>query len=297
MEDVVFENLHSLASQTELEDDVLPDEEVAALKCNSMNFGDVYVNEKKQILFTMKNQSKSDCYRFEWPLSVVPTIDPNNVANNTNATSANAPISSQTLNPLSESTVLNQNTTGHPSVTFSPRVGHLHAGCTKDITVTFKAMEPKFLQKKLFNCFLNKITFEQPINEVKDWDDRMTVVKWISEVVHNSNGLSSSLNDQTLTTQRQISELGNLPGTVQQQPPQQQNQNTSTQSEYNRTSKQIIRKKVIEVEQEPRHVKTDEVIQHMDLFMSVNCDYCRFRCKTNVIRFKDTLMFQTRVFE
>ena len=288
MEDVVFENLHSLTNQNELDDDVLPDEEVAALKCNSMNFGDVYVNEKKQILFTMKNQSKSDCYRFEWPSSIVPLADPSATQSSTNA-----PASSQTINPMSEN-VVNQNTTGNPSVSFSPRVGHLHAGCTKDITVTFKSMEPKFLQKKLFNCFLSKITFEQSINEVKDWDDRMTVVKWINEVVQNSNGFSSSLNDQTLTIQRQVSELGNLPGTVVPPP---QNQNTSTQSEYNRTSKQIIRKKVIEVEQEPRHIKTDEVVQPMDLFMSINCDYCRFRCKTNVIRFKDTLMFQTRVFE
>ena len=115
-------------------------------------------------------------------------------------------------------------------------------------------------------------------------------------MIYNSNGFSSSLNDQTLTTQRQVSELGNLLGTTGGQ-----NQNTSIQSDAaataNRNTKQIILKKVVEVEQEPRHVKSDETIQPMDLFLSVNCDYCRFRCKTNVIRFKDTLMFQTRVFE
>ena len=112
-------------------------------------------------------------------------------------------------------------------------------------------------------------------------------------MVHTSanNGLTTSFtNDQTLTTQRQMSELGtNLPIN--------QNQNTSSHSEYNKIAKQVIRKKVIEVEQEPRHLKSDENIQPMDLFLSVNCDYCRFRCKTNAIRFKDTLMFQTRVYE
>ena len=60
----------------------------------------------------------SDYYRFKWTLTVVPTVDPNNFANNANTASANAPVTSQTLNPLSESAVLNQNTTGHPSVTF-----------------------------------------------------------------------------------------------------------------------------------------------------------------------------------
>lgn len=297
MEDVLFENLHSLLTSSpsgELDDDVLPDEDVAALKCNSLNFGDVYVSEKRQLLFTMKNQSKSDCYRFEWPSHLTPVADASSNATATTAPAAGA--STVIANPSSSSeTTLSQNTTGHPSITFSPRVGHLHAGCTKDIAVTFRSVEPKSLQKKLFNCFLSKISFEQPVNEVKDWDDRMTVVKWVNEVVYNAaatnGGLTSSLTnaDQTLTTQRQVSELGNLV-----------NQNTSTHSESNNragAAKQIVRKKVIEVEPEPRHIRADEIVTPMELFVSVNCDYCRFRCKTNAIRFKDTLMFQTRVYE
>ena len=59
MEDVIFENLHSLAGSNESEEDVLADEDVSALKCNSISFGDVYINEKKQLIFTMKNQSKT----------------------------------------------------------------------------------------------------------------------------------------------------------------------------------------------------------------------------------------------
>jgi hypothetical protein len=67
MEDVIFENLHSLASNQssvgDVEEEVVADEDVAAIKANSISFGDVYVNERKQLLFTMKNQSKTDCYR------------------------------------------------------------------------------------------------------------------------------------------------------------------------------------------------------------------------------------------
>ena len=66
MEDVMLENLHSLGP-VDVEEDVVADDEVTALKCNSVSFGDVYINEKKQLLFTMKNISKTDCYRFEWP--------------------------------------------------------------------------------------------------------------------------------------------------------------------------------------------------------------------------------------
>ena len=42
---------------------------------------------------------------------------------------------------------------------------------------------------------------------------------------------------------------------------------------------------------------TFSVVEALELFVTANCDYSKYRCKTNVIRFKDTLMFQTRVFE
>ena len=57
MEDVIFENLHSLAGSSEADEEVLADEDVSAIKCNTISFGDVYINDKKQLLFTMKNQS------------------------------------------------------------------------------------------------------------------------------------------------------------------------------------------------------------------------------------------------
>ena len=49
---------------------------------------------------------------------------------------------------------------------FSPRVGHLHAGCAKDVTVTFRSAEPRYLRKELAQCALTKITFDQPVDEV-----------------------------------------------------------------------------------------------------------------------------------
>ena len=293
MKDIIFENLHSLPGTSEFDEDVLADEDVAALKCNSISFGDIYVNDKKQLLFTMKNQSKTDCYRFEWPASQTTTPVATTTASmsQSNAAQSNPPQGSNnpSVVPTAES-VVNQNPNTNPAISFSPRVGHLHAGCAKDITVTFKSAESRYMQKELFNCLLNKVTFEQPINEVKDWDDRMTLIKWVNEIVQTStNGLQNSFNDQTLlTTQRQLSELGaNLPGSVQQ--------NLSGQSQS--STKQVLRKKVIETEPEPRNTRSDEIMQPLELFISANCDFCRFRCKTNAIRFKDTLMFQTRVYE
>lgn len=294
MEDVTIENLHSLSSSlSENEEDVLADEDAAAIKSNSISFGDIYVNDKKQLLFTMKNLSKSDCFRFEWPASL-------------NSASFNLNSSNQ-----AEQSNLQMNLASS-AITFSPRVGHLHAGCAKDITVTFKSNEPKTIRKELNNCVLQKIAFDQPINEVKDWDDRMTMIKWINEFVQSStngpinsqmgnaansgnNILSSSLNDaSTLFTQRQMSEV-NLPAALNQMQLQQQVVAANNNSQM--SNKQIVRKKVVETEPEPKHNKLEENVQPIDLFISANCDYSNFRCKTSCIRFKDTLMFQTRVYE
>ncbi|CAF0787663.1 unnamed protein product [Brachionus calyciflorus] len=263
-EDVTIENLHSLPDNED--DEVLSDEDACALKSNQINFGDVYSNEKKQLLFTMRNSSKTDCFRFEWPTG----------------TGLNSP-TEQNSNSI---------------IQFSPRVGHLHAGCAKDITISFKSLEPKTLKKELFSCNLSKIIFDQPMNEVKDWDDRMTIIKYINEFVQNSvstGPVSNSLNEaSTLFTQRQMSEA-NISNSVNQLVNQAQLQQPSNVSQM--SNKQIVRKKVVEVEPEPKYTKSDELTQPLELFVNANCDYSRYRCKTSSIRFKDTLMFQTRVYE
>ena len=39
----------------------------SAPKTNHLNFGDVYLNEKRQMSFTLSNHSKDDLVRFEFP--------------------------------------------------------------------------------------------------------------------------------------------------------------------------------------------------------------------------------------
>ncbi len=51
---------------------------------NTINFGEIHLNESRQILFSITNHHPKDSVRFEWP--------------------------------------------EHPQCTFSPRIGHLHAG-------------------------------------------------------------------------------------------------------------------------------------------------------------------------
>ncbi len=58
-----------------------------------------------------------------------------------------------------------------------------------------------------------------------------------------------------------------------------------------------MRRKVIEVEPEPRHQRSEEASSPLELFLSATCDYAKYKCRTGSVRFKDTLMLQTRVYE
>nr|XP_029134421.1 hydrocephalus-inducing protein homolog [Labrus bergylta] len=67
-----------------------------------------------------------------------------------------------------------------PHVFFSPQVGHLHAGCSKEVTVTFSSNQPVTLTSQPMKCKLCQIEFQQPLEQVADWDDRQRTVKWLN---------------------------------------------------------------------------------------------------------------------
>ncbi|XP_059682609.1 hydrocephalus-inducing protein homolog [Gavia stellata] len=62
---------------------------------------------------------------------------------------------------------------------FSPQVGHLHAGCAKDITVTLKSDVAVAFKKHPVKCKVARIAFQLPPELVTDWDDRLRTVKWV----------------------------------------------------------------------------------------------------------------------
>lgn len=72
------------------------------------------------------------------------------------------------------------------------QVGHLHAGCTKDFTVTVKADSPCKLEEAVIPARLSRITFDKPVNEVSDWDDRLRCVKWVDATEKTSKPASAN---------------------------------------------------------------------------------------------------------
>ncbi|KAM6252821.1 hydrocephalus-inducing protein homolog [Porphyrio hochstetteri] len=66
-----------------------------------------------------------------------------------------------------------------PPFHFSPKVGHLHAGCAKVITVTLKSDVAVAFRKHPVKCTVASITFQLPPEHVPDWDDHLHSIKWV----------------------------------------------------------------------------------------------------------------------
>ncbi|XP_073328914.1 hydrocephalus-inducing protein homolog [Pagrus major] len=73
-----------------------------------------------------------------------------------------------------------------PHVCFSPQVGHLHAGCSKEVTVTFCSNQPVTLTSQPMRCKVCQVEFQQPLEQVADWDDRQRTVQWLSSPKEDS---------------------------------------------------------------------------------------------------------------
>ena len=67
----------------------------------------------------------------------------------------------------------------HPNLTFKPKVGHLHAGCTKEVSVSFTCEKALSLEEAEVAAKLTRIAFDRPPSEVHDWDDRLRSVRWV----------------------------------------------------------------------------------------------------------------------
>ncbi|XP_060779913.1 hydrocephalus-inducing protein homolog [Neoarius graeffei] len=135
-----------------------------------------------------------------------------------------------------------------PNLHFSPQIGHLHAKCTKEVTVSFSSEQPIVLNAQVVKCKLCQINFQQPVDQVPDWDDRHRTVKWVD--------VEKPLSPQT-----------------------------------------SAKKKVVETDMEPVHSVVENSFRERELRISAMCDYATFDCDSGPIHFKDTMLFQTRVFQ
>ena len=55
-------------------------------------------------------------------------------------------------------------------------------------------------------------------------------------------------------------------------------------------------KKLVETEPEPSFTEVADSGRNLPLLVSVNADFCKYKCKAESVHFRDTLMLQTRVY-
>ena len=73
----------------------------------------------------------------------------------------------------------------HPSLMFSPKVGHLHPGCSKDIKITLCSSSPVKLDGEKVTCAISEVSYgDVDPKFVPDWDDRIQTVNWIDVEVN-----------------------------------------------------------------------------------------------------------------
>ncbi|CAL8374755.1 unnamed protein product, partial [Arctogadus glacialis] len=129
-----------------------------------------------------------------------------------------------------------------PHITFSPQAGHLHAGCSKEVSLAFCSPQPVTLAAQGSVARLCSVEFDRPTEEVVDWDDR-----------------------------QRTAHLPLVPSGGPQQPANNQS------------------------EPEPPCSVVEGSQRELELRVSAVCDYALFLCDGEAVRFKDTMLYQTRV--
>ena len=141
------------------------EEEMIAEKSNHLFFGDCAMGATRTLTFTLRNLSQKDCYRFAWPIppeAPSPTAAAGGgapgqagagVATGATAAAAAAALAALAAPPA--------------RFRFAPAVGHLHAGCSKDVSVTFSSDQPLSVLELPLVAKLNKIQFSQGADKVQ----------------------------------------------------------------------------------------------------------------------------------
>eukprot|EP00794_Sanderia_malayensis_P018879 gene18879-20779_t len=153
-----------------------------------------------------------------------------------------------------------------PQLTFSPCTGHLLPNCAKDISVSFLNSEPFSLDKLNVPCKLTKIQLAQNYGRAGAWDDRMKIVKWIDVKA-----------DQTMVRNEDEEKQAKMQADVP-------------------SAHRPTKRKVIETEAEPPYTQVPETASEIELLFSGRADYAKYSLSTNKVFFKETLMFQTRMY-
>lgn len=159
-----------------------------------------------------------------------------------------------------------------PNLTFSPNIGHIKPKAFKGITVTFKSSQPFSFKSQKFSCEIKKIIFSKPLSQIPDWDDRMKSIRWVKNVQSGHGRPTTQENGAN-------------------------GENTDSRSQGKAPALAIpAKKKVIETEPEPPHSDVENSSREVELVVSAISDFAKYECPIHEVNFRNTLMYQTRVY-
>ena len=159
------------------------------------------------------------------------------------------------------------------NITFSPTIGHIKPRAFKGITVTFKSSQPFSFASQKFSGEIKKILFSKPLNQIPDWDDRMKSIRWVKNV-----------------------QSGHSRPTTQENGSNGENADTAGSRSKAPVPAIPAKKKVIETEPEPPHSDVENSSREVELIVSAIADFAKYECPIREVNFRETLMYQTRVY-
>lgn len=176
---------------------------------------------------------------------------------------------------LSESHTLKFQWPTVPALTFVPSTGHIRPKCSKTIAVNFKTQKPQMYKALKVVGRLWKITFSKPLSQVPDWDDRMKSVQWVPV----TQPIPPPTPPTAATTVLENSSINSI---------------SSTTSKFHIGP---LKKKVVETEREPVHQVIEETHTDLELSITAIADFCKYECPITEIKFRETMMYQTRAYK
>jgi hydrocephalus-inducing protein len=180
-----------------------------------------------------------------------------------------------------------------PNVTFQPRVGHLHAGRTKEIRATFFAEHQMKLTQIKLMCSISKIELADPNSP--DWDDSMKVVKWVPKETLRPELPSTPIPEKPAGKGRRGASPAGKRGTAAPAPPPVKQETPPPVDISISDEPELIR--VVDVKDEPLYTVIQGRNKDLPMRAAVVAAFIHYSIDITEIDFSPTMMYQTRVAE
>ena len=182
--------------------------------------------------------------------------------------------------------------TNLPDITFSPRVGQLRSGASKEITARFVSEKPVKYSGLKVSCQWMKIALEDP--NAPDWDDTMKQVQFVQRNTLNPNVVVAPSEEKSAkNTSRKFPAAGRRPSAKKDASlPDNVERQVVFQSPKGPDFDLI---KVTEIQPEPQYKVTSPSQKELTLNAFAVSDFIQYQLSVSEIAFAPTMMFETRV--